>query len=266
MIIQLFIDTNSFLSDVTNFSDIRDLSQYKRKYSVEDVFNIYNNDYINFTLKNIILTNNVKYGFFKIKDLNIFEERYDIPWRDVLGDPFLQETHNKKINLGLDIIKNGTYWPFIVSPENNEDLYVHEGNHRILSLKICQEKGYIDNDFKVFCIIPPYKYNKYNILDFFKEIQTPYFGRFIIENMYGEDWLKNDFNKNYTVNKIISSGGRLVNGYTGEIKMNKVADIAFCLLSYPLYLRNIIYEYRNYIKPNRIINDENVFNEWIKGV
>lgn len=75
------------------------------------------------------------------------------------GDPYLTATWNKQFDLGMDLLNNGTYWPFLVH-KRPEGYFVREGNHRIAAIKILLEQGKWPNNRLVFCMV--YEKNVYD--------------------------------------------------------------------------------------------------------
>lgn len=251
---------------IKNENIIYGKQKYKRDYTVEQIQSMYTDDYINFNLKNLLLSGNVEYEFIPIKDLNVRNDVAQVSWRDCQDDPFLAEYTEDKINLGLDIVENGTYWPFITSMQDDGNLYVYEGNHRIISLKLCAFNGYIDENFKVFCIKAPYDWKEFKTARLYEETLTPFDIHFVLENRYGSELIVNDFIYEKVCEDIINKGGKLVSDYTGEITVYKNIDILFGASVYPLYLRDLIFEYTDVIKPSSIINNEEEFDGWWNDV
>lgn len=68
------------------------------------------------------------------------------------GDPYVTAAYNKTFDLGMDLLKNGTYWPFLVH-ERPEGYFVREGNHRIAAIKILLEQNKWPNNRPVFCMV-----------------------------------------------------------------------------------------------------------------
>jgi len=75
------------------------------------------------------------------------------------GDPYVTASYNKTFDLGMDLLKNGTYWPFLVN-EREDGFYVREGNHRIAAIKILIEQNKWPQDKPVFCMV--YSKNVYD--------------------------------------------------------------------------------------------------------
>lgn len=232
--------------------------KYRREFSCEDILKMYNDHYINFNLKNLYSSRNVEFSFIPIKYLNIDENINGSPWSIYDGDPFIKEYLDKKINLGLDIIKNGTYWPIVVTEKFNK-LYVQEGNHRVISLKLCSYNGYIDENFEILCIRIPYDWENFKI---YERIKNPFNIRFELENRYGSEYLNNEYIYNAICQDIINKGGRIIDNYTGQITVYNKIDIAFCIMAYSLFLRDLIYNYQDIIKPSAIINNKDLFANW----
>ena len=249
--------TNIIMSSRCQYNNLK----YKNNFSISEVYDMYNNDYIGFNLKNLILSKNVIAKFTPLKELNLRDSH--IEWNIESKDPFLEETSDSHIHLGLDIIKNGTYWPIILD-QSNSGLYVLEGSHRVVSLKMCQKLGYIDDDFKLFTLYMPYNKDVFDrgLFDF-EEI-NPVEMRFVLEVRYNNEIVVNKDMYIEVCNDVIKNNGKIVNSYTGQIKFSKRGDIVFGRDIYPMFLRDLIYENKNMVKPNIVINDEYEYSKWIE--
>ena len=237
--------------------------KFKRPYKKEQVIDMYNNDYINFNLRNLFRTNIVTPMFLPLDDIHIRSEDLDIAlqWYLESDDPFLKDTFNNRINLGLDIINRGTYWPVIVTYGLDNKIYVLEGVHRITSLKMCQKFGYIDGNFSIFVIYIPYNKQEFDSGQFFNIKVSPIKMRFIIEVVYDNSLLVDTNLYNLILSDIKNEYGFIVNEYTGEWTLDNRMDIFFHMNMYPMFLRDLIYNYQD-IKPSPIFNDQSLFKEW----
>ena len=70
---------------------------FKRYYSEDAVKKIYNEDYINFNLKNILKSGFLKAEFIPIKDLKIRSHLLYRPWGHFFSDPYLFDYDDDKI-------------------------------------------------------------------------------------------------------------------------------------------------------------------------
>lgn len=238
---------------------------YKREYTFEQVKEMYYKDYIDYTLKNVVQNNIFEVKFIPIKDLNIRSYMAQKRWEH-FDDPFLAESYKDKLALGRDIVKRGTYYPFIVT-ENNEEgegqYMVLEGNHRMMSLKFLVEEGELEENFEVLCIIfeetnTNELVQKYNILPISTRV------RYVIETKYGDQVVENSEYLRKVLHLIEQDGGHLINDYTVECSAYSQKDVIFSLHSYPLWIRDLMYPYNNEIEPSLIINDKETFERWKK--
>lgn len=266
-------NTNELILDVQKRKAIparnRSYSEgmYKREYCLDQVCRMYNEDYIDVNLKNLIKTGVLTAEFIPIKDLNVLPSISQKTWRYFIKDPFLRDSHDDKLKLGRSVVEIGTWWPFVVAPmhEGESDLYVFEGNHRIISLKLLAMIGEISEDFKVFCLRVPYNFHNYKVLCNDIVLQNPVKYRYILEDVYGCDLLVDKELHTKTINKIHADGETMVNEYTVEAESNKFVDIMGVVHAYPIFLRDLIYLHDSKVKPSDVINNEEVFKEWIKN-
>lgn len=241
-----------------------DAQEFKRDYSVEDISNIYHEDYINFNLKNIIDNNIFRVEFVKIKDLVVRTSISETRWDSFFTDPYLKDMGNDRLALGRDIIKRGSYYTVTVSefqdPEHR--ITVLEGNHRILSLRLLQSIGELSDDFKMLCIFMPEDCNNYLDGHIEKEIDFKVKTRHIIENKYGSNIIRDPLLMSKAKERELSMGAVFVNDYTFEFETNKVSDLIFGIHAHTIWLRDLIFPITNLIEPSKIINDENAFLKW----
>ena len=266
------MNTNEFVFDIQKREAVPNRNrsysdcEYKREYSLEEVRRMYEEDYLNINLKNVLKTGVVQAKFIPISELNIRPTITQKTWRHFVNDPFLRDAHSDKLSLAKSIIKDGTWWPFVVAPMDDEsdDLYVFEGNHRIVSLKLLAMNGEISEDFKVFCLILPFNFKEYKKVC--KYIPLPYSVkyRYIIEDMYGCDILADNELLKKALETIKNNGEILINEYTVEAETTMMNDIFGVVHAYPIFLRDLIYLHDKKVTPSQIINNEEAFLKWIK--
>lgn len=242
------------------------LQAFKRNFSLEDIDRMYNEHYINFNLKNFIKADNFKCRFRYLRDINLRTHTFNKNWNYFHSDPFLQEVHENKLDLGKKILENGTYWPIVISPiheEKPEKMYVFEGGHRVTSLKLLQLEGLVPEDFKILCLEFPNHYENLVVEQKFRPLKTPYRNRNLLEILYGCEILSSEVQYQRVLDLINNSTDYLVDDYTLETTAKTVDDMITSTQCYPHYLRDLIYNVQDKIKPNPIINDEKLFTEWI---
>lgn len=239
--------------------------EYKREYSLEQVKEMYYEDYINFNLRNAILNGVLEARFIPIKDLNIRPRITQRTWKYFVNDPYLKDMHDDKLKLGRSILEIGTWYPFVVAPMTKDDnkLYVFEGNHRIISLKLLAMTGEISEDFKVMCLVLPTDYYTFKEETNYNTLSSPIKYRYILEDVYGCDILVDNILLNKTLAKIKQNNEVLINPYTVEATGTKVYDIMNVVHAYPLFLRDLIYLHDSKVLPSKIINNEEEFKKWI---
>ena len=219
--------------------------------SIDDVYTMYNDYYINFTLKNLLVSQNIGYNFISIDAIYIPKTHIHFMWEKYLSDPYINKYINSKCDLGIDIINNGYYWPFVVYNENDK-YYIREGVHRLYSLKLCVDNKIIDKEYKVFCILLDNDIRCINPFEIYYPIEYKYCKNKVITDKVCKDAYQNTL-----------ENGKIVDIYTGGKTIYNTSEIGFCINCWPAFLRDLIYKYNN-IKPNIVINDEYEYSKWIE--
>ena len=243
--------------------------EVKRDFSLNDVHKMYNDDYINFNLKNFIKSNNLNCGFIPLSDIRIRSHMFNKNWNYFHSDPYLTDSNFDKLKLGRDVVNNGTYWPLIVAPQFNDkpdQMYVFEGNHRVMSLKLLQMEGEIPDDFKVFCIRYNQNYEMLQCEGRYKEFINSFKMRAIIELVYGDEVITNNVVLQKVIQELKNNGDSLVDEYTIETTGYNYDDGFIALQSYAHFLRDLIYNHKDSISPSIYLNDPIAYEEWINDV
>lgn len=207
-------------------------------YKYSDIKNFYENFYL-FNIKQLCNIG-FYYDWRKIEDVLCCEQKkinngqnFEIYSQ---RDYFLNYYKKNKINLGKDIIKNGTFWPLFLC-----DNYLIEGFHRVYSLKLL--KDIIEFDKKFLCLNIPYDLNIYlsnkNLLDL-EDLENPI------------NYYKVDLSGSVILDKTKNSYTIFMETlkFSGDFLNNRIFQINK--------------EYPNYIRPNPIINDEKLFEQFLK--
>jgi len=233
----------------------------KNYFSLNQTYLMYCNDYIETNLKNVLLSGDVIGKFIPLKDLNLQKDVVNLGW-GWHEDQWLKETKYNKLDLGKSIIKNGTYYPITVSKIKNDDkLYVFEGNHRIMSLKMLVMTGEIDENFKMFCLILPTNFETYS--EYCNHRNSVFAYRDIMVHQHNFDKiLDNKIILNILHNQAKLYGDKMINDYVIEKHTNNCFDILFAMTGFSKILRDLLYIYKE-IKPSKIINDEQEYKKWI---
>lgn len=241
--------------------------EHKRNYSIEDIYDMYNNDYINFNLKNIAQSGALDLRYVLLKNLNIRSTVGENRWESFFTDPYLKEMGDDKLKLGRDVIKNGIYFPFFIMDDAEEEgqMTIYEGNHRGLSLKLLQFLGEIDENYKVPCLILPEKLKCFKDADFCEQIDFKIGIRHILETKYTCKVLTDELIYKKAIESIEQNGGIMYNNYTIEYQTKDISDILFAPHSYALWLRDLLFPVRNTIIPSQVLNNEAFFLKWKAG-
>lgn len=207
-------------------------------YKYSDIKNFYENFYL-FNIKQLCNIG-FYYDWRKIEDVLCCEQKkinngqnFEIYSQ---RDYFLNYYKKNKINLGKDIIKNGTFWPLFLC-----DNYLMEGFHRVYSLKLL--KDIIEFDKKFLCLNIPYDLNIYlsnkNLLDL-EDLENPI------------NYYKVDLSGSVILDKTKNSYTIFMETlkFSGDFLNNRIFQINK--------------EYPNYIKPNPVFNNEKLFEQFLK--
>lgn len=244
------------------------LQTFKRTYSVDDVRKMYNEHYVNFNLKNFLLSKNFKYSWRYLDEINIRTQSFNKNWNYFHSDPFLRDAHENKLQLGRNILKNGTYWPVVVAPidaSKPDKLYAFEGGHRITSLKLLQLEDEVPENFKIFCLEFPDNYKDIVTEQLYLPLKTPFKIRGSLETFYGCDILVDNEKLNGVIKTIQKTSDKLVDDYTLETTAENIDLMLSGTQVYPHFLRDLIYNMQDQIIPNPIINNEKIFTDWINN-
>lgn len=243
-----------------------DVQHTKRDFSVDEIKKMYYDYYVNFNIKNFVKSKNLDIGFKYVKDLKVRTHMLNKNWNYFHYDPFLVDSAKDRLNLGRDIVKNGCYYPFVVAPlveDKPDQMYVFEGNHRLLSLKLMQHNGELPEDYKVLCICYPENYEKIQDQYRFSALEHPFKLRGIIELIYGEKILLDSKQYQLALDTLKKDGGRMIDDYTVEWTGTNYDDALFALQTYAHWLRDPIHRNQDIFTPAKQLNDEKAFEEWI---
>ena len=252
-----YIPFNRKINPFYNFMD------YQRNYTIDQIELIYNEDYINFNLKNILHhPEGFEYKWIPIKDLNLDVDTISFDWNSS-HDPYAKECNNNKLIFAEELINKGTYFPIIITKEDT-GYYVWEGQHRIQALKIAVANNLISQNYELLCIIvssgliASQRMNKKLIPN-----KNPIEGRFIIEQKYSSDLLiDKEYNKQ--VQKYLKEKNfKMINDYTVQEFTTDRVEMYNYLTYYPLFLRDLFFKYKN-IQPSKIINNKEAFEKWMQ--
>lgn len=152
---------------------------------------------------------------------------------------YLQMYEHEQIELGRDIMKNGTYFPLIIGTDPNSDVIpVIFGKHRVYSLQLNPEETK-DKEF-LFIRFP----HGYNFFYDFTSDKTA-------------DYQKNPIICNYTHPSFSYS--------VYEYECDKESLIFHEFLDISDDLPGRIFKYRNLINPNPIFNNKEAWEEFINN-
>lgn len=174
---------------------------------------------------------------WEYKWINLLENKFECPIQVDpsmfinLNNSFLDEANNNKKLLGLNILENGMYFPFIsLKDKEKGNIQCLFGKHRLYSLLLNSTK--LNNKKFLF-------------------LKTPYL------NMY-------EFNeKDYLICKIKCP--YIKRGQINYKDTKNHIELINYFLSFSDSLPNHIYLYRDKIKPNPIFNNEKLFKEFIEN-
>ena len=232
------------------------------EYMEEQVVDIYNNYYLENIKRVINHPEGFEAKFLSLDDLTLSYQSVVQSWGTRFEDPYLKDFDKDKLELAESILNNGTFWPILVVEDFDMQHYaVREGTHRIASLKLAKEFGIVPEDYKILCIVLPRNISQGTATFNDDTLSTPITGYSSIECVWGTTYLENEQIKQGIFREIVENGGEIINDYTMAQTLNTKTGMYRMLYVYPLFLRDLMYNYKN-IKPSKIINDEASFNEW----
>lgn len=193
-------------------------------------------------LKKIIKNEKIEYNFYSLEEMNSYFSFDSIPFyrsvnynRDLFLESFLQN----KISLAKDIIKNGTYWPFWGIKYNNK-IYIVEGKHRFFSLYSLNQIEKINKKFLCFILpVSYFNYEKHYIELEQKKINVPCAYFYLNNSSFIDNFIP--------VNLFQVYRNILIFGM-------KLSDLIFKTNE----------KYPEYILPHPILNNEKLFEEFLK--
>jgi hypothetical protein len=223
-------------------------------------------DYYFISLKNIInhKDNPLEYKWLHPTEISFSNNSIATNWNfefDPAKDPFCADVNENKILLGLDVLKQGNYFPYVCH-KNNDKYYVGEGRHRVVSLQMLDYLDMLPKDYKVLCFIYPESKilnSNLSIPLLYYNFSEATYGDYVRPNRkeYNLDLVYNDLNKN--------NGYFLNNNILVAKNSSNFDEIFYGIRKYPGNLRDNLYKYKDSIKPNLCINDKKEFEKWLKS-
>ena len=205
-------------------------------YTYNEIKKIYYNHYM-YNIYQLINKTNYSYNFLSIDEMQLYYDGSDFKKNNLFNDKFLSEFSLNKMELALDILQKGTYWPFFTC-ENN---LIIEGSHRVYSLKLYDNFSKIHNKF--LCINTPFTLTKFNnekeslLNNIDLKQPVPFY------KLDKDKLIKTETNNSYIIHQNIFKIGAL-------------------------FLNNAIFEinkkYKNFIIPNKILNNKYYFSDFLK--
>jgi hypothetical protein len=241
-----------------------------RKYSTEDLYFMYNS-YINYNLRNLLNLSVFEFSWehpskIKNRDFDI-EENWVIQDNT---DMYLRQTEENKVNLGLDILENGTYWPIVVEVIDG-DLYVYEGNHRAFAIKKMVETGDWPEDKKVLCMRVNGDYQRIKARKKVIKLERPVKQLAPFVTIYGDENNKKE-DRDFIEKNLFKSDNIEFHSDKKILLKKEVYDyssLLFLTQALPHWMRDIIWLNQNDtgtpIKSSRVVNDESLWNRFVGG-
>lgn len=263
--INLTTKTVKFFGNGTMHRQTYNELKNKKEYTKQDIERFYNEYYVDYNLGNL-LTADTKFRFVwkNLDELNIRDHMLDQPWETFFTDQYLNDASKDRTLLARDMLENGTYWPVMISHirEDPENLYVFEGNHRVLSAKLLQFEGEWPEDKKLLCIELPLLYHEFKTATMQELLFTPIRQKVPLPVRYNTD-LKT---REQIEEEMIYDEAVFVDDDTIEYDAMTYTELIDANQSYPHWLRDLFYNYKTetgeVIKPSLILNNEEEWNKW----
>ena len=238
----------------------------KREYTEEQVYKMYNEDYINTNLRNVFKhPQGFESKWLSLDQISLNDKVTAKNWTNYFKDPYLNDSADNKLKLAESILEIGTFWPCVVIEDYDGVSYCsREGNHRILSLKLAQLYDMVPDDFKILCIVLPRKVFNHTGYLYDHKLSEPIIGRYNMDAVWGTNYFGNEILTEKIKQNILDKGEKIIDSFTIESKGTRVLEMYEFTYIYPLFLRDLLYMNKS-IKPSPVINNEEVFNNWLKG-
>lgn len=220
---------------------------FKYKYSKNYIEKMYYEYYL-FNVKQLIKSNYFKPIFVSVKDVLLRPYTCKKNWDTNTNNITLLKYHNKKIQLGENILEQGTYWPyaFIQRPDVS-NYYIKYGNHRAMALKLLQAQKRISSSFSIF----GFKCDEQFLKDFAQDNEKSNFHISPIKVILNKEIIERAKIKKRFINiKIIKE----IDNFTLLCEINNIYDLWYSCHAYSLFLRNELINLN--ISPLKIFNNE----------
>lgn len=222
-----------------NYFDLNQVPDYCKKDFLEDVYRQY--------LHNLRVS---PYKMYWVKLSQIIN--VELKEWTCIKDKYLEHSKSNPLILGLDIKRNGTYYPIIADRKEDGYFEVRDGAHRLHSLKLLQEEGALDKEHEILVMTKERHEHRVQgeaivyhipmmVVDEFKENY---------KNIYAS--LEDDID--YLDEK----------GYFAKFEIHEDCYLATVCMS--LLMRNAMFEYKSknkdIIQPAECINSKAAWKMW----
>jgi hypothetical protein len=240
----------------------------KLKYNKDDIYKLYE-IYLHYSLKKIIHLDLISFEWIHPSEISCRFIYNKSNW--VHGqNGYLEDSKDKFSKLGLDILKNGTYWPLTVAYDNNK-LYAYEGNHRIYSIKKLVLQNVWPKNKKILCMKFLDNYQQVKFRNQGKEIylKKPVEQAFPFGLLYGDENCKQENFEKIVKTNVKANGAEFIDKKNRilKTKIRKYSELLFSIQAMPNWMTDIFYSYQKEngkrIEPSPIINNKSLWEEFV---
>ena len=235
-------------------------ANYLRDYSRDEAQQYYA-DYLDYNLRHLYQAGLLTGMYIPLKSLSVRSHPMLRHWNFLETDPFLMETYRDKLELGRRVLRDGNLFHYLVDITSNSKLSVIAGNHRIASLKMLDALNEVPDDYKLFCTIRPCCYYSTTTATDTLQLQTPVRIRYPIEIMYHKELFELPNWRDIVYEDLKSRNFVLVREGVAEGLIYTWGDARRSHQFYEHFLRKLLHLHN--ISPNRAINDEEYFKQWL---
>lgn len=227
---------------------------FEYNYSKSYIEKMYKKYYLH-NIKQLINSNYFLPIFLPIKDVLLRPYTCKKSWDIDTNNISLLKWGKQKIQLGEDIVKQGTYWPYaFIQRPGITSYYIKYGNHRAMSLKLLQSQNKLGSNYLIF----GFKCSEQFLKDFASDNECSNFKIQKTNVILNKEIIERaSIKKRFQKIKIIKE----LDNFTLLCEIDNAYDLWYSCHAYSLFLRNVLIEYE--ISPLKIFNDE---AEYVKTI
>lgn len=238
-------------------------------YEPKDIKAFFYHDYL-FNLKKMLIEEkeNIGYQWYDINDLQVTEKKQLKEFTDIKNNSYLKEMQDKRL-LGLDIIRNGTFFPLSIIHTMEHSNEVFKGSHRIISAKLLQVDGLWDD--RKFLGLDFNKKVDSTIWEFYSKTRPLIGDKFykVPTVILYPEFYELDFDKEAMLEDLLSKNGRMINEEIAIIPISNYRTLIKILGYWGVWLNELIFlsktKLHKEFKSSPVMNDPKLFQHWLEN-